>query len=197
MSLMIRFLIAVSLALIAALAVACGGDDDDDEVDLTSTVNPPTETATVTATQPSGDDDDGDDDDDDGDDDDEPAVINLVLYYPRVTETDFELVGVERTIDDTPQVGAAALNLLIEGPTQDEIDDLDISDPIPEGTELLSLNIEDGVATADFSEELLDFGGGSLNVQTITAMIEETLMQFPTVESVEILVEGEADQLQP
>jgi spore germination protein GerM len=62
---------------------------------------------------------------------------------------------------------------------------------------LLSLNILDGVATADFSAELLAFGGGSLNVQTITAMIEETLKQFPTVTDVVILVEGQPDALQP
>ena len=124
-------------------------------------------------------------------------MITLFLYYPRVIEATFVLEEVTRGIEPRPDIGRAALELLIAGPFEQEIEDLDISDPIPEGTELLSLEIVDGVATADFSEELLDFGGGSLNVQTITAMIEETLMQFPTVGEVVILVEGEEDQLQP
>lgn len=124
-------------------------------------------------------------------------MITLKLYYPRILEATFVLEEVERGIEPPPDVAAAALELLIEGPFEQEIEDLEISDPIPEGTELLSVEIVDGVATADFSEELLDFGGGSLNVQTITAMIEATLMQFPEVDQVVILVEGEPDQLQP
>jgi spore germination protein GerM len=124
-------------------------------------------------------------------------MITLFLYYPRVIEATFLLEEVQRGIEPPPDVAAAALELLIEGPLEQEIQDLGISDPIPEGTELLSVVIVDGVATADFSEELLDFGGGSLNVQTITAMIEATLMQFPEVDEVVILVEGEPDRLQP
>lgn len=193
-------LIIIALTGLLVLGASACGDDDDDDDDLFS----PTATegtASATSTQPaatsSPDDDDNGDDDGGGDDDDDDAVIDLSLFYPRLTEDDFELVGVERQIDDTPGVGAAALELLIEGPTQEELDSLEIEDPIPKGTELLSLNIEDGVATADFSSELTDFGGGSLNVRTIEAMITETLEQFPTVEEVVILVEGEPDQLQP
>ena len=33
--------------------------------------------------------------------------------------------------------------------------------------------------SADFSAEILAFGGDSLNARTITAMLEETLKQFP------------------
>jgi spore germination protein GerM len=172
------------LAALVLLIVACGDDDDDDADSATATPSVEVETPTSeTTTEPTS---------DEGE-----AVINLSLFYPRATETGFELVEVERQIPDTPLVGTEALVLLIDGPTVEEENEHDISNPIPEGTELLSLEIEDGVATADFSEELLDFGGGSLNVQTITAMIEETLKQFPTVDEVVILVEGQPDALQP
>jgi spore germination protein GerM len=124
-------------------------------------------------------------------------MVTLFLYYPRVIEATFVLEEVSRGIEPPANVAVAALELLIEGPFEQEVEDLDISDPIPEGTRVLSVEIVDGVATADFSEELLDFGGGSLNVQTITAMIEETLMLFPEVDEVVILVEGEPDRLQP
>ncbi|MEX2236713.1 MAG: GerMN domain-containing protein [Dehalococcoidia bacterium] len=123
--------------------------------------------------------------------------IYLSLFYPRVTTDDFELVEVERVIPDTPRVGTAALELLIEGPTPAEESQLGIFDPIPDGTRLLSLNIVDRVATADFSAEILNYGGGSLNVRAITGMIEATLKQFPTVDSVVLLVEGQPDQIQP
>jgi spore germination protein GerM len=63
---------------------------------------------------------------------------------------------------------------------------------------LRSLTIEDGVATADFSQEMRAYGGGSLRVRMIREQITQTLRQFPTVDTVIIAVEGETEAvLQP
>jgi spore germination protein GerM len=54
------------------------------------------------------------------------------------------------------------------------------------------------VATASFSQEIRAYGGGSARVQIIRAQITQTLLQFPTVQEVQIAVEGEVETaLQP
>lgn len=70
---------------------------------------------------------------------------------------------------------------------------------IPDGTQLISLKVSGGTATAIFSPELENYGGGSCNVQAIRAQIEQTLKQFSSVKNVVISVEGKTPEetLQP
>jgi spore germination protein GerM len=57
--------------------------------------------------------------------------------------------------------------------------------------------IEDGVAYADFSSEL-EVSGGSAMVMMIREQIEKTLLQFETIDSVVISIEGDSEEvLQP
>lgn len=104
-----------------------------------------------------------------------------------------EVFGVERTIPDTQAVATAAINELIEGPTSSE-EETGYLTSLPEGLQLSSLRVEDDVAYADFNE-VLNQGGGSCMMTGRTAQIEETLKQFPTVESVEITVNGESETI--
>ncbi len=69
---------------------------------------------------------------------------------------------------------------------------------IPPYTQLRDLRISgDGVATADFNENL-NAGGGSCSMQARRAQIEKTLLQFPDIDEVVITVNGEAETaLQP
>jgi hypothetical protein len=102
----------------------------------------------------------------------------------------------EREIPQTQGVGQAAIAALLEGPTDQEVDD-GFSSNIPNGVSLNSLRIESRIAYADFSSELNDIGG-SCRVQAITAQIQETLQQFSTIDNVEISVNGETEAvLQP
>jgi hypothetical protein len=110
---------------------------------------------------------------------------------------------------ETQAVGTAALELLLAGPQQPG---LSTALPTPEEIQsypgrqpdwgdrvrLLGLTIEDGVATANSSQEIRAYGGGSARVQIIRAQITQTLLQFPTVQEVQIAVEGEVETaLQP
>jgi spore germination protein GerM len=118
----------------------------------------------------------------------------VVVLFPRLTDTDVEFVDVSREVDN---VGAVeAIEELLEGPTSEEQAE-GLIDPFPDGTSLLSLQVEGGEATADFSAEILGFGGGSANVQAITGAITETLLAQEGIDSVVILVEGEPDAIQP
>lgn len=64
--------------------------------------------------------------------------------------------------------------------------------PLPSGTKLLSIRLANGLATADFSRELRDnfTGGDSGETRTVNAILS-TLGRFPTVNRVQILVEGQ------
>ena len=61
-----------------------------------------------------------------------------------------------------------------------------------------SLTVEDGVAKIDFDEQMEFQMGGSCRVAAIWAQITETLKQFPTIDSVEVSINGRTeDILQP
>jgi hypothetical protein len=89
---------------------------------------------------------------------------------------------------------AAALRELLRGPQADA----NAATAIPKGTVLNNVTLDDGIATADFSAQLENYGGGSCNVGLIREQIERTLKQFPGVQGVIISVEGRMeDVLQP
>lgn len=103
---------------------------------------------------------------------------------------------VSRTIPWTPAPARAALEALLAGPSEAERDGGYVTSINP-GVTVRSLVVEDGVAAADFSEEL-ERTGGSCLVTAIRAQIERTLMQFPAVRSVRISIAGRTDDiLQP
>lgn len=99
---------------------------------------------------------------------------------------------VHRDIAPTLGVARAAITELIAGPTADERATTPaISGGLPDGTELLGLTIRDGTATIDFSEEVDDIGG-TFGELSVLAQIVFTLTQFPTVDDVVLLIEGDA-----
>ena len=111
----------------------------------------------------------------------------VTLYFIRTTETDFVLTPIKREITEEP-TPRVALEALIKGPLPEE----NLEPTIPRGTKVLSLEIEAGLATADFSTEVQDnfIGGSQLESHLVTAIIK-TLTQFEEIQQVQILVEGE------
>lgn len=123
-------------------------------------------------------------------------MTSFDVYFVLVQEGEENVVPVQREVAFTEAPGRAALEELLEGPT-DEEEEEGYSTAISEGTELLSLTIEEGVAYADFSEEL-EVDGGSAMVMAVRDQITKTLTQFETIEEVEISIEGETEGiLQP
>jgi hypothetical protein len=102
-----------------------------------------------------------------------------------------------RTVPSTEAVGRAALEQLLQGPTESE-EQQGFFTSINRGVQINSLTIEDGVARVDFNETLDQNVGGSCRVSHIRAQITDTLTQFPTVDEVIISVDGRTeDILQP
>ena len=98
------------------------------------------------------------------------------------------LVAVLREVPGTKSVATAAVNALLAGPTSGETA-RSITTAVPDGSKLLHLSIESGVATVDLSAEF-ESGGGSASVMTRLGQMVYTLTQFPTVKSVVFQIEG-------
>ncbi len=104
---------------------------------------------------------------------------------------------VERQIPKTQAVGQAALKELLRGPTEEEKEE-GYSTSINSDVQIQSLTIENGEARVDFNERLEFQVGGSCRVTAIRTQIEETLKQFPSVDTVVISIDGRTeDILQP
>lgn len=99
------------------------------------------------------------------------------------------LFAVWRDGPETEGIGAAAVRLLLEGPTPAEAG-ADVSSQIPAGTRFLGLDIDDGTATVDLTSEF-ESGGGSASMFGRLAQVVYTLTEFDTVRRVRFALDGE------
>ncbi len=124
-------------------------------------------------------------------------TLNLKVYFSKATANDIQFVSVTRTIPHTYQVGRAAIEELLKGPTEAEKAS-GLQTAIPAGVKLNSLRIENGTAYADFDQKLQEQVGGSVRTMAIRRQITLTLQQFSTVQNVIISIDGRTeDILQP
>ncbi|MGH2683505.1 MAG: Gmad2 immunoglobulin-like domain-containing protein [Actinomycetota bacterium] len=119
----------------------------------------------------------------------EPSEPRTFTYQVWLTQGEGFLFVSRRTASFEPAVGRIALNDLLSGPSQAERGAF-IGTEIPAGTELLDLNIEDGLATVDLSGEFAQ-GGSSLEETVRLAQVVYTITQFDTVRSVRFRIDGE------
>ena len=119
----------------------------------------------------------------------EPEVAeeqtSLVVWFANGDK----LVPERRQVPSTPGIGAAAMRSLLQGPSGPEVES-GHSTAIPEGTELNGLSINGGTARVDLSGTF-DDGGGTLAMQMRLAQVVYTLTQFPTVTSVQFVIDGQ------
>jgi germination protein M len=135
----------------------------------------------------------------DGSDTSDPSaeLVTLDVWFTRgesvlgedLTQTfNPTLWSVKRTMPSTQRVGTAALQALFDGPNDEEITG-DVGTAVPEDTQLLGLEIADGVATANLTSEF-ESGGGSLSMTMRLAQVVYTLTQFQTVKGVRFELDG-------
>ena len=111
--------------------------------------------------------------------------IGIKVYYPD--DNGMKLVAETRTVETT-QDGKykAAMESLLSGTKAKGVVTI-----IPKKTKLKSVAVKDGIATVDFSEDLVkNFAGGSTGEEMLVGSIVNTLTEFPEVKSVQILLEG-------
>jgi hypothetical protein len=94
----------------------------------------------------------------------------------------------KRTAKPEPGVGRMALESLLAGPSEVERA-AGVFTAVPEGTELLGLDIDDGIATVDLSSQY-EQGSGSYAEFLRLAQVVYTITQFETVQRVNFQIEG-------
>lgn len=151
---------AAVLVLTAFVVAACdGGNDQSERTDTTPAI--PTD-GTPTA-----------------------ARSSVAVYLLR----DGKIAPVRRTIAATPAVARAAVEALLDGPTETEAADGLVS-AIPSGTKLRDISVADGVATIDLDGRF-DDGGGSASMLGRVAQVVATLTRYPTIERVAFRIDGD------
>lgn len=123
-------------------------------------------------------------------------VMQVSVFFNNAGNECQNVVAVKRNIQKTEAPARAALEELLRGPSAKE--SALFTTGINQGVKIQKLTIESGIAKVDFNG-LLEAGvAGSCRVLGIRAQIEKTLLQFPTVKSVIISIDGKTEGiLQP
>lgn len=126
---------------------------------------------------------DGSDDPDDADD-----LPFVEVYFVR-SDASGSWVEPERhqLEEETLAVARAAMELLFTA----EPHDPDLTSLVPEGVEVLGVDLDDGVLTVDVSGELADAGGASAQEVAFTNQLAHTATAFDTVDAVTLWIDGE------
>ena len=120
----------------------------------------------------------------------ETTTIRVYFFLGSFTH-EGGLAPILYEIPRTQAVATAAMEFLLDGPSDMETTTRPaLYTTIPEGTRLLGISIEDGIATVNLSREF-ESGGGSASVLGRLAQVVYTLTQFPTVNSVTFELDGE------
>lgn len=104
-----------------------------------------------------------------------------------------DVVAVNRTVAKNVKIGTVALEELLKGPTEQE-QKLGYITQIPIGSKLNYLTVRNGEARADFNQAT-EMGGGSCAQGIITTQIRKTLLQFATVKTVKLSIDGRTENI--
>ena len=115
----------------------------------------------------------------------------IKLYFAKATEDSAYLMPEEREVEKSDSLPLLAIQELIKGP---EVSDLDRT--LPETTKVLSVDVDRGIATVDFSKEIIT-DSGSIGPSSTTELlaifsIVNTLTEFPQIKEVKITVDGKS-----
>lgn len=121
-----------------------------------------------------------------------PALetMEVAVYYSKSTNDDMYLVREVHEVEKSEAVAQAALNELIHGTPVSE----GAFNVLPSNTKIHGIKIEQGLATVDFSNEVLDANVGASGEGLGISSIVNTLTEFPTIQRVQFTVDGDSEK---
>jgi len=126
-----------------------------------------------------------------------PETIKIKVYFNNnKMDPEFscnKVFAVEREIPKTLGVAKAAIEELLKGPTDLEKEQGYLTS-IPSDSKLNNISIINGVAQVDFNDKT-EWGGGSCSMAARVAQITQTLLQFPTITSVKLSINGRTEDI--
>ncbi|MDI6816889.1 MAG: GerMN domain-containing protein [Actinomycetota bacterium] len=116
--------------------------------------------------------------------------ISIKLYFVEEKAGTQFLVAEDRSVAEPESLPKAAVEELIKGTKNDNRTSL-----IPPKAKVLSVQVEDKLATIDFSKEVLSANVGAAGEELGIAQIVNTLTELPDIEQVKLLVDGREEGL--
>lgn len=110
----------------------------------------------------------------------------VVYYYKKGSGAYSYYVPVTKLVSGYENSAEAAMNALLEGPT----DGSSLSSAFPQGTQLLGVQVNDGMAYVNFSEQILAKQGDRAAENSMMKAVTLTLKEFPGVSKAKIFVNG-------
>lgn len=116
-------------------------------------------------------------------------MMPVTLYYQDI---DGYLVPMTRWVEKQPGIARAAVNGLTDSAiTREELQYYGVYPVLPVNTDIIGINIKDGIAVVDFNNKLLEYGSADIERNIIESLVY-TLTEFATISSVKIKVNGYA-----
>lgn len=113
----------------------------------------------------------------------QPALVSTRVYFPD--EAGLKLVPVAKNVKKENKY-REAVEVLIQGTRAKGMTGV-----FPKGVQLNAVSVKNGVATVDFSPELVKkFNGGSTGELMLVGSIVQTLTEFPEVQKVQLTIGG-------
>lgn len=114
-------------------------------------------------------------------------TLSITPYYQ---DKDGYIIPAAREIIKQEGVARAAVNCLIDSSTnREELEYFGLYPVLPAGTEILGLNLKEGMAVIDFNDEILKYRSEKAEKNIITSLVY-TLTEFKTIKDVKILING-------
>ena len=119
-----------------------------------------------------------------------PETMEVAVYYLKSANNEMYLVREVHEVEKSEAPARAALNELINGtPTTEGAIKV-----LPTDTKILGIKIDQGLATVDFSSEVLQANVGSSGEALGIASIVNTLTEFPSIQKVQLTVDGDPEK---
>lgn len=115
-----------------------------------------------------------------------PATREVTIYYLIGSGTDLWLAPERHRVPVTTRIATRALEELVHGTAQDP----DHFTPFPNKARINSVTIANGVATVDWSAEVLEASAGSTTESLGIQSVVWTLTEFTSIRRVRFTVEG-------
>lgn len=115
--------------------------------------------------------------------------LKVAVYYVKISQQEEYLVREIHTLPYTTSALEAAAREVIEGQPLTR----DARKIFPPETKILGISVENGVATVNFSKEVLNANVGSAGEALGIQSMVNTLTEFPEIRAVSFLVEGKLD----
>lgn len=114
-------------------------------------------------------------------------LSKVVVYYHKKGSGAYSyFVPVTKVVSGFENSAEAAISALLEGP----VDGSSLINAFPEGTQLLGVQVSDGMAYVNFSEQILAKQGDKAAENTMKKAITLTLKEFPEISKTKIFVNG-------